>query len=100
MTPDEVLEGLVEECHENHVGLWRIVNAARFDLGAADPAEARAMTLRLVRGLLQERGVLVGRPAPNGRQLAPWELPPDQAVRRIEHEWSALGRDPDNGEVA
>jgi hypothetical protein len=27
-------------------------------------------------------------------------LPPDQAVSRIEKEWSALGREPNIGEVA
>jgi hypothetical protein len=58
------------------------------------------MTLRLVRGLLHERGVQAGHPAPDGRHFVPWELPPDQAVRRIETEWSALGREPNIGEVA
>jgi hypothetical protein len=56
MTPDDVLQTLVEECREGHVGLWRIVNAVRFDLGSPNPAETRAVTLRLVRSLLQERG--------------------------------------------
>ncbi len=29
MTAEDVLESLVEECHEDHVGLWGIVNAVR-----------------------------------------------------------------------
>jgi hypothetical protein len=33
MTSDDVLEGLVEECQEDQVGLWRIVNAIWDDLG-------------------------------------------------------------------
>ena len=41
MTLDDVLESLVEECHEDHVGLWRIVNAVRFDLASSNPAETR-----------------------------------------------------------
>jgi hypothetical protein len=100
MTTDDVLESLVEECHEDHVGLWRIVNAVRFDLGSTDPSQTRAATLRLVRSLLQERGMQVGHPAPDGRHFVPWNLPPDQAVSRIDREWSALGRDPNIGEVA
>jgi hypothetical protein len=100
MTPDEVLESLVEECHEDHVGLWEIVNAVQVDLGSQDPGETRAMTLRLVRRLLHDRGVQVGHPAPDGRHFVPWGVPPDQAVRRIETEWSALAREPDIGEVA
>jgi hypothetical protein len=100
MTPDDILEGLVAECHEDHVGLWRVVNAVRFDLGSANPAETRAMTLRLVGRLLHERGMQVGHPAPDGRRFIAWELPPDQAVSRIEKEWSVLGREPDIGEIA
>src|SRR3989442_784846 len=100
MTPEDVLESLVEECHEDHVGLWRIVNAVRFDLRSSNSMETRAMTLRLVRSLLHERGMQVGHPAPDGRHFIPWDLPLDQAVSRIEIEWSALAREPNIGEVA
>src|SRR6266446_5162777 len=100
LTPEDVLESLAEECHEDHVGLWRIVNAVRFDLGATNPSETRALTLRLVRSLLHERGMQVGHPAADGRTFVPWDLPSDQAVSRIEKEWLALGREPNIGEVA
>src|SRR5579872_2730737 len=99
MTPADVLESLVEECHDDHVGLWRIVLAVRLDLGATNPTETRAMPPQLVRSLLQERGMQVGHPAPDGRRFVPWNLSPDQAVNRIENEWSALGREPNIGEV-
>ena len=100
MTPDEVLESLVDECHQDHVDLWEIVNAVQFDLGANDPTETRALTLRLVHSLLDERGMRVGHPAPEDRHFVSWELPLDEAVRRIEREWSALGHEPDIGEIA
>jgi hypothetical protein len=100
MSPEDVLESLAEECHVDHVGLWEIVDAVRFDLGSADASETRALTIRLVRSLLVERGMEVGRPAPDGRQFVSWGLPPDEAVRRIEKEWSALGREPNIGELA
>lgn len=100
MTPEEVLESLVEECQEDHVGLWRIVNAVRLDLGSSNPGETRTMTLRLIRSLLYERGMQVGHPASDGRHFVAWDLPADQALSRIEKEWSALGRDPNIGEVA
>jgi hypothetical protein len=76
LTPEDVLESLVEECQEDHLGLWRIVNAVRFDLGSADPVQTRATALRLVRSLLQERGMQVGQPAPDGRPFVPWNLSP------------------------
>lgn len=100
MTADDVLESLVEECEEDHVGLWRIVNAVRFDLDSKCPSEIHSVTLRLVRTLLAERGVRVGQPTPDGRQFISWELSPEQAVNQIDKEWTALGRDPNIGEVA
>jgi hypothetical protein len=100
MTLDDILESLVEECHEDHVGLWRIVNAVRLDLGSRNPIETRTMTLRLIRSLLEERGIQVGHPAPDGQHFITWDLPPDQALSRIEKEWSALGREPNIGEIA
>ena len=100
MTPDEVLESLAEECQEDHVGLWRIVNAVRLDLGSMDPSQTRALTMRLVRSLLHEPGMQVGHPTPDGRHFVSWGLSPEQAVSRIEQEWSELGRDPNIGEVA
>src|SRR5260370_37993933 len=100
MTAEDVLESLVEECHLDHVGLWEIVNAVQFDLGSTDPAEIRALTLRLVRSLLHDRGMQVGHPAPDGRHFVAWDRPFDQAVSRIEKELLALGREPNIGEVA
>jgi len=100
MTPDDVLEVLAEECRQDHVGLWEIVDAVRFDLGSADSLEVRALTLRLIRRLLLERGMRVGHPAPDGRHFVAWDVTPDQAVSRIEQEWTALGHEPNIGELA
>jgi hypothetical protein len=100
VTLADVLESLAEECHVDHVGLWEIVDAVRFDLGSTNAPETRALTLRLVRSLLSERGMQVGHPAPDGRHFVSWDVPPDQAVSRIDKEWSALGREPNIGEVA
>jgi hypothetical protein len=99
VTATDVLESLVEECHQDHVGLWEVVHAARLDLGALTPAETQATTLRLVQGLL-DRGMYVGFPAPDGKGFVPWDLSAEGAVRRIELEWCALGREPNIGEVA
>jgi hypothetical protein len=42
----------------------------------------------------------IGQPAPDGRHFLPWGLPPEQAVRRLENEGAALGREPDIGDLA
>ena len=100
MTLDEVLESLVDECRADHVGLWEIVNAVQFDLGCENPQQIQALTLQLVRDLLSKRGMQVGHPTPDGRQFVSWDLSSDEAVSRIEQEWSALRREPNIGEVA
>jgi hypothetical protein len=100
MTPNDVLENLVAECHEDHVGLWVVLNAARYDLGASTSAEVRTTTLQLVRNLLEDQGMQVGYPTPDGKGFVSWNMSADAAIRRIEQEWSALGRDPNIGEVA
>jgi hypothetical protein len=100
MTAADVLENLVEECHADHVGLWEIVEAVRSDLGSTNPSEIRRLTLDLAGHLLSKRGMQVGRPASDGRNFVAWDLTPDQALERITDEWSALGREPNIGEVA
>src|SRR5687767_12718075 len=99
MTTHDIVEALAEECHDDHVGLWRIVAAIRFDLGLTDADQIRSTTLGLVRSLLDEPGIRAGHPTPDGRQFAAWKLTPQQVIGRIEQEWSALGRDPDIGEI-
>jgi hypothetical protein len=69
MTSDAVLDSLVEECRTDHVGLWEIVNAVRFDLGATSASETRTLTLGLVQRLLSERRMQVGYPSPDGRHF-------------------------------
>ena len=99
MTATDVLESLVEECRVDHVGLWEVITAARLDLGASTYLETQATTLQLVWGLLN-RGMFVGYPAADGVGFVPWEVSAEGAIRRIEQEWSALGREPNIGEVA
>jgi hypothetical protein len=41
-----------------------------------------------------------GHPAADGRHFVPWILPAEAAIGRIAVEWSALGREPDIGEIA
>jgi hypothetical protein len=100
MTVEDVLNHLIDECHQDHVGLWEVVNAVHFDLGKKDAAETQALTLELVRSLLDKHGIQVGLPAPDGRDFVAWDLPAAEAVHRIEKEWSRLGREPSIGEVA
>ena len=66
MTTHDIVEVLAEECHDDHVGLWRIVDAVRLDLGLTDSDQIRLATLGLVRSLLDEPGIRAGHPTPEG----------------------------------
>lgn len=100
LTRDQLLESLREECKDDHVGLWRVVRAVREDLGVSRDSEVRRETGQVLRSLLNQQGMRVGRPTPDGRGFLAWQLPPEEAVQRILSEWDALGHDPDIGDVA
>jgi hypothetical protein len=100
MTVEEVLESLADECRDDHVGLWEVVDAVKQDLGLSEPTQVHQATLHLVRELLERRGVQAGHPAPDGRHFVPWNQTAEQAVATIQRDWSALGREPDIGEIA
>jgi hypothetical protein len=96
----QLLEDLVAECRQDHVGLWEIVNAVRDELEPCDEAELKRRTQELLGQLLTERGMRVGQPAGDGRGFVAWNASRDEAVRRIMSEWAALGKDPDIGDIA
>jgi hypothetical protein len=100
MTREEVRDRFVEECKDDHVGLWQLVNAVQLDLGVRDRQEIRNATLELVRDLLAKYHVRAGAPGPDWRNFVPWELTPAEAIARICQEWDALGKDPDIGDIA
>src|SRR5262245_31548500 len=94
MRREEVLEDLVQEGREDFVGLWEVIRYVRGDLGVEDDPEVRQVTLGLVEEMLKGHGMLAGEPSRDWSEFLSWNLPPDQAVRRIEAEWLALGREP------
>ncbi len=99
MTHEEAVDDLLEECRVDHVGLWELISAAYHDLGLTSPGAIRAATMRLARSLLVDRGVRAGFPSRDGRGFLPWNLQPDEALRRIDEEWDALGREPTIGDI-
>lgn len=64
-----------------------------------EPEAAREAGRRVVSELVKGGYIRAG--VPRGREdFIPWRLSADEAVERIEHEWKALGREPNISEVA
>ena len=94
-----LLEGILDECEDDHVGLWSVVREVRVAATHASPAEIKEVTLELLRFLLKRRLILAGFPASGGRAFEPWDSTPDETIRSISAEWDKLGRDPSGGEI-
>lgn len=91
-------KSLLREAAEDHRGLWIFPWSLREEFGIEDHEERRRITLRMVSDLLGAGLLRAG--FPKGRlDFEPWTLSADEAVKRIEREWDALGREPDIGEI-
>lgn len=94
----QIVENFILEASEDYVGLWRIVNAVRHELGEADEAQIRSTSLKIVEELLN-RGVEVI-DYYQGRGWVRWSEQNSQTIiSRIEREWNTLGRDPNLGDI-
>jgi hypothetical protein len=91
----DVLERILTECEEDHVGLWSIYRQIK-DAGFADP---RLVTIALIHWLLTTGVIEAGVPDDRGNFHA-WKETPEDAYQRINNEWLKLGREPDIGDIA
>lgn len=89
---------LLEECAEDHLGLWAVIWPLREEFGIEDEDERRKITLRMLTHLLGMGLMRAG--VPDGRlRFNAWNLPATEALKRIEREWNELGREPNIGDV-
>ncbi|HEY5313961.1 MAG TPA: hypothetical protein VIK18_15635 [Pirellulales bacterium] len=90
---------VLEECEDDHVGLWSIVDAVEDYLGTTEPRYVKCFTCALLSDFLDAGEIQAGFPAKNGRDFEPWTMLTEPAINRIRQEWDALGRDPEMGEI-
>jgi len=92
MNIDALVNGYLEESEVDYVGLWQIVQATREELGAKTTAEARRLSLELVRRLYG-KGL-----RPGNYWGGDFDYWPDKgcqaALDRIKREWIKAGADP------
>lgn len=90
---------LLEECAEDHLGLWSMIWPLREEFGIEDEGERREITLRMLTDLL--RAGLMRAGFPDGRErFDAWNLSATESLKRIEREWDDLDREPNIAEIA
>lgn len=96
----EILDDIADEALNDHVGLWTIPWSIERLAPGTDATAVKLLTLAILRELLEEGRVRLGRFHSGGKVFEEWELSVEQSVARVDQEWSELGRVPNIGEIA
>jgi hypothetical protein len=96
---DSIKFDLLTEGGEDFLGLWEFLWEVHEILGITDAEDARAKTLGIIRGYLEEGLIAPGFPIENGPDFAAWDLPPDETIAMIVGEWDRLEREPVMGDI-
>lgn len=86
-------------CNDDYTGLWEAIRDAEDAHAQATPEDVQRITLEAIAGLLEKGLILAGFPRRGGVGFDAWDLPNDQIIKRIEHDWNALGQEPTIGDV-
>jgi hypothetical protein len=79
------------------IGAWEVASVAQTVGGATSEAAVRDLSLRVIADLLNRGLMEAGDVTESG--FRPWTVPVAAAVSRIQREWTALGRNPDLGDI-
>ncbi len=90
---NEIQHAFLVEGLDDYVGLWQWVARVRRRCPDLEGDAVRAKVLELAGALMHQNAIRAGALARDGGFDA-WELPPAEALERIEREWIELGRDP------
>jgi hypothetical protein len=94
------LQAFIDESESDNVGLWEIIWHLRELAKVTDLAKRRASAIDIVRQLLGTGEVVPAQYDPDGSgDYVIWDIDNDAAIRRIESEWDALGREPNVAEI-
>ncbi len=95
---EQIRKEFLDECHDDYVGLWKLVWRFENSLRRSNTDLIRDLTLRLLEELLNEQLVKAGMPNRKGEFQA-WRESPDEVIIRIKSEWDKLGRPPKIGDI-
>lgn len=99
---NEARRVLAVEAKSDTVGLWTVVWDIEQEAATATSGEVMRATLTAIRDVMTEEGVVAGDIVDVDDETATfvsWPMSVDDVLRRIEREWSALGRTPNPGEI-
>lgn len=90
---------VADMARDDWVGLWVLFSWVRERLPSESPANLKKVTLAVIREVLA-MGLRAGDSpySPGGFTVWP-EQEADLVIRRIDNEWTALGRDPNIGDI-
>ncbi|WP_447976869.1 hypothetical protein [Candidatus Nitrospira bockiana] len=80
-------------CTDDYTGLENALRDVQEAYPSADSTQARALTLKLIKELLQAGYIQAGDLPGVGEQWKPWALNVDEIVERIDREWEKLGKE-------
>jgi hypothetical protein len=98
----DVTRILCEEAQTDTVGLWAVLWEVKQAMASASPGEIRRTTLAAVRDALAGGHVVAGQFVDQDAEtvaFSPWNVSVDEVLTRIDHEWGALGREPNLGDI-
>jgi len=91
---------LLEECRDDHVGLWAVVGYVEEEFPQERPERIREITLNVLHDLLKSGRIEAGSPDSNGMDFHPWPFSADAVIAQIKGHWLPTGPKPRLGEVA
>lgn len=97
MNIDPLVKEVLLSGADDWVGIWELPYLARAALGGVGTDAARVAVMEVIRALLSQGLMEVG--DVNECGFVRWETELDDAIRRIEREWTLLRREPSLGEI-
>jgi hypothetical protein len=89
---------VLEECKDDHVGLWAVIGYVEDELTESREENIRAATLELLAELLSTGQVQAGFPDSNGRNFHTWPFSSQIIIDYIASRWKTNAR-PRPGEI-
>jgi hypothetical protein len=99
---DQIGRVLVEETRTDTVGLWAVLWQVKHEMPALTPDETKQATLIVIRKALLEERVVAGNfvdEDDDNKAFVVWPSSAEDSIARIDREWTALGREPNLGDV-